>query len=143
MAHNVVSAYVDTDVIVRLLTADDLKKQKASASLFEKASEGKIVLNAPITVVADTVFVLSSPRLYHLSRVQIRDMITPLLRIPNFKLDNKQIILNALDLYATAALDFGDALLIAFTQESEEKSIYSYDRDFDKIPNIKRLEPKE
>lgn len=141
MAPNSAGSYIDTDVIIRLLTGDDLDKQKTSADLFEKVSTGKLILSAPDTVIADAVYVLSSPRLYNFPRTQIRDVLTTLLRLPNFKVDNKQALVNALDLYADTAFDFGDTLLIVLVQQSKNKSIYSFDHDFDKIPGIKRREP--
>lgn len=57
--------FVDTDVIIRLLTGDDPVKQAQAASLFEQVEQGKLSLAAPDTVIADAVFVLASPRLYH------------------------------------------------------------------------------
>lgn len=141
MASKNVDLYIDTDVIIRLLTFDDLKKQNASARLFEKVSQGKTILFAPDTVIADCVFVLSSSRLYNLTRLKIRDILTPLVKLPNFKVENKQAVLNALDLYATNNLDFGDVFLAARVSQSENKTLYSYDHDFDRFSGIKRIEP--
>ncbi|MBI2596643.1 PIN domain-containing protein [Candidatus Daviesbacteria bacterium] len=133
--------YVDTDVIIRLITHDDPKKQEAAAKLFGKVENGELILTAPDTVIADAVFVLSSPRLYNLPRTEIRDVLTSLLRYTNFKVDNKQAVINALDLYASTNLDFGDCILIALTAQTEAREIYSYDRDFDKIQGIVRIKP--
>lgn len=133
--------YVDTDILIRLLTGDDLKKQTASAVFFEKVEDGKLTLSAPDTVIADAVFVLSSPRLYHLPRPIIRDLLLPLIRLPNFKVENKQDLINALDLYATSKLDFSDCLLAVLTLKTRLKTIYSYDQDLDNITDILRREP--
>lgn len=133
--------YVDTDVIIRLLTGDDSKKQEAATKLFEKVENGDIVLSAPHTVIADAVFVLSSSKHYNLSRNKIRDVLVSLLRYTNFKVDNKQAVLTALDLYASKNIDFGDALLAALTLQTKQKNIYSFDRDFDRIQGVKRKEP--
>jgi len=140
MASNITDPWVDTDVIIRLLTSDDLKKQKASSSLFEKVEKGKLILSAPATVIADCVYILSSPRLYNLPRSKIRDLLTTLIHIPNFKVENKQSVLNGLDLYASTNLDFGDVYLIATALQSKDKIICSYDHDFDRA-DIKRVEP--
>lgn len=139
--NNIPDPYVDTDVLIRLLTGDDPEKQKASAVLFEKVEKGAIVISAPDTVIADAVFVLSSPNLYNLPRTKTRDLLAALLRYPNFKVENKQAVIKALDLYVDKSIDFGDAILAVLTQESQAKLIYSYDHDFDKIPDIKRREP--
>lgn len=141
MANNPPDPYVDTDIIIRLITGDDPKKQEASAKLFEKVENGQLILTAPDTAIADAVFVLSSPRLYHLPRTEIRDVLISLLRYTYFKVDNKQAVTNALDLYASTNLDFGDCLLATLTAQTEAKEIYSYDDDFDKIKEIIRIEP--
>lgn len=140
-SNTVTDPYIDTNVIIRLLTGDDEQKRKDSMVLFEKVSGGEVILSAPETVIADAVFVLSSPNLYHLPKIEIRDLLTPLLRYPNFKVENKQVLIQALDYYADKNIDFADAILAVLTQQSEEKSIYSYDEDFDKFPGIIRKEP--
>lgn len=141
MARKILSQYVDTDVIIRLITHDDPKKQEAAANLFKKVETGTLVLSAPDTVIADAVFVLSSPKWYKLPRTEIRDVLTSLLRYTHFKVDNKQTVTTALDFYAITNLDFGDCLLAALTLQTKAKEIYSYDHDFDKINGIKRKEP--
>lgn len=141
MINNIADPWVDSDVVIRLLTADDLKKQESSSLLFEKAEKGKIILSAPVTVIADCVYVLSSRRLYNIPRGKIRSLLTTLIKIPNFKVENKQNVLKALDLYASTNLDFGDVYLIAIALRSKEKIICSYDHDFDRISGIKRVEP--
>lgn len=50
--------YVDTDVIIRLLTADDPTKAAEAGALFEAVEQGHVTLAAPDTVIADAVFVL-------------------------------------------------------------------------------------
>ena len=52
--------FVDTDVILRLLTGDDPTKQQAARVLFEQVEKGVLTLAAPDTVIADAVFVLAS-----------------------------------------------------------------------------------
>lgn len=139
--NNISDPYVDTDVLLRLLTGDDQKKQEAASNLFEKVEKGELVLSAPDTVIADAVFVLSSSLHYNLSRTDIRDLLVSLLSYPNFKAENKQVVIKALNLYVDKNIDFGDAMLAVLTHESSDKLIYSYDHDFDKISDIKRREP--
>ncbi len=99
------------------------------------------MLSAPDTVIADAVYVLSSSKHYNLSRIEIRGLLVSLLRYPNFKVENKQVLIKALDLYVSENIDFGDAVLAVLTLESQSRLICSYDRDLDKIDNIKRKEP--
>lgn len=133
--------FVDTDVIIRLVTNDDPKKQAEAAALFEAVEAGKLVVTSPDTVIADAVYVLSSPRLYHKSRSDVAAMLSGLLRLPGFKVENRASVLRALDLYASTKLDFGDALIVASMEQGGSRILYSYDTDFDRISGITRLSP--
>lgn len=124
--------FVDTDVLVRFVTGDDPVKHAAA---------GEVVVRAPESVIADTVYVLSSPRLYALSRDQVREALAPLLGLPSFRVRNRLQVRRALDLYATTRLDFSDALLVAAMEEEGAVELYSYDQHFDRIGGITRREP--
>jgi len=133
--------FVDTDVIIRLLTKDDVNKQAAAAALFEQVEAGTLKVAAPVTVIADAVYVLSSPRLYNLSPSEVRKLLTPLVRLPGFRIRNRRTVLRALDLYATMNIDFGDALIVASMERTSSQLVYSYDTHFDRIKGITRQEP--
>src|SRR6266702_6617299 len=104
--------FIDTDVIIRFLTGDDLEKQAAATDLFEQVEQGLLTVLAPDTVIADAVFVLSSPRLYHITRSEVRELLAPLVHLSHFRVQNRSSVLRALDLYASTKLDFGDKLII-------------------------------
>jgi uncharacterized protein len=133
--------FIDTDVIIRFLTGDDPEKQAAASALFEQVEQGLLAVQAPDTVIADAVYVLSSPRLYHLARGEILEMLAALVRLPQFHIQNRWSVLQALDIYASTRLDFGDALIIASMQQQGSRVLYSYDADFDRIEGITRREP--
>lgn len=141
MRRTVTEGFVDTDVVVRLLTGDDPGKQRAAAALFAAVERGKTRLFAPDTVIADAVYVLSSPRLYAVPRPQVRDLLLALLRLPQLALDKKPVVLKALELFGESSLDFGDAMLIATMHEAQVATLYSFDQDFDRITGLTRLEP--
>ncbi|MFN8443007.1 MAG: PIN domain-containing protein [Caldilineaceae bacterium] len=135
--------FVDTDVIIRLLTGDDPVKQAQAVALFEEVEQGKLTLAAPDTVIADAVFVLASPRLYRLPRAEVAALLTPLVQLSHFRLQNRNAVLAALSLYgSTNGLDFGDALIVAAMQEAGSQTLYSYDSHFDRIPGLIRQEPR-
>lgn len=134
--------FLDTDIVIRFLTGDDLLKQERSAVFFEKIKKRELTVIAPDTVIADAVYVLSSPRLYNKSRSETAMLLTPLVRLKSLRIKNRQAVLKALSLYATiSGLDFGDALIITLMWQAGAREIYSFDTDFDKIAKITRLEP--
>ena len=140
MVHNE-NSLVDTNVIIRLLTSDDIKKQHLSQQLFEKVAAEKITIYAPVIVISEAVYVLSSMNLYNIARKNIRTMLVPLLELSSFKVENKQVVIEALDIYVSLNIDFEDAYLAAAIRKGVIKTIYSFDKDFDKITGVRRLHP--
>jgi predicted nucleic acid-binding protein len=135
------TSFVDTDVLIRLLTGDDLSKQAEARQLFQLVEKGSVTLLAPDTVIADAVYILSSRRLYALTRDRVSAILTSLVMLPGFEVDNKPVVLAALAIYANANIDFGDAMLAAVAQWNSPSIIYSYDRDFDRLPAVTRRAP--
>jgi predicted nucleic acid-binding protein len=133
--------FIDANVFIRHLTRDDPKKAQACLELFQKAREKKITLTTSESVIAEVVYVLSSKKLYDLPRKEIRELLYPLLSLPGLKLTNRRTYLHALDLYASYPLDFEDALTVAQMKRQKIIEVYSYDRHFDQVAGITRLEP--
>jgi len=133
--------FVDTDVLIRLVTGDDPQKQAEARVLFKKVETGDLTLLARETVIADAVFVLSSRQLYHLPREEIRDLLTPILRLPDLKIHCRRTVVRALDIHASTNLDFGDAFIVASMQALGSNLLYSYDRDSDRIQGVTRRSP--
>lgn len=135
--------FLDTNVILRFLTKDDEEKAQASFELFRRVSLGEEELFTCEAIVAEVVFVLVSRRgPYRLTHEEIRDRLVPILTLRGLRLPQKRIYLAALDLFASASfLDFEDALAIAHMQRQGIGEIVSYDRDFDRISGVQRVEP--
>jgi predicted nucleic acid-binding protein len=133
--------FVDTDVFIRLITGDDPVKQAAAEVLFQQVEARVLTLRAPDTVIADAVFVLTSPRLYALPRTLIREKLAHLVGLPGFLVHNRRLLLRAPDTFATTNLDFGDAMIVATMERRGATTLYSYDHDFDRMPSISRREP--
>ena len=135
--------FLDTNIILRFLTGDDLKKQEAAAALFARIEKKELTVYAPDSVICDTVFVLASPRHYNKSREEIRDLLFPLVSLENLKISNRRVLLRALDIFAAYPIDFSDAFLKATMEADHAQVIYSYDTDFDRFSDITRKEPEE
>jgi predicted nucleic acid-binding protein len=134
-------AYLDTDVIVRFVTGDDPDKMAAASRLFSAVEKGEQALHCPVTAIADAVFVLSSPRLYAVDRQLVATALVALLDLPRLHVAQKPIARRALEVFARTNLDFGDAMLVAEMETTGVVTLFSCDRDFDRIPSIHRQEP--
>jgi uncharacterized protein len=64
----------------------------------------------------------------------------PIISLRGLQLTDKHTYHQALDLYTTKNISFADAYNAAYMLSEEVSSIYSWDRDFDKIEGIVRLE---
>jgi predicted nucleic acid-binding protein len=131
----------DANIFIRHLTRDDAEKAQACFDLFRRAERNEVNLTTSEAVIAEVVYVLSSKQLYNLPREQIRGLLRPILSLPGLKLTPRRMYLRALDLYATYAIDFEDALLVAHVERQKVTEVYSYDRDLDQVDGVTRLEP--
>src|SRR5260370_13763376 len=93
---------VDTNVLVRLLTGDDLKQAAAARSLF--AAEPVWIAK---TVLLETGWVLRS--LYGFDESAIRDAFTKLLGLKNVHTEDKSSLADALALTAHG-IELADAI---------------------------------
>jgi predicted nucleic acid-binding protein len=126
---------------VRLLSADDPEKQDRTLDLFERAQSGEIDLMTSEAIVAETIYVLTSARLYGASRETVAQSLLGLLSLHSVYLDNKDIVLAALQRFATSRFSFADCLCIEHARRHTAGMVFTYDRGFDRVPDIRRLEP--
>jgi len=133
--------FIDANVFIRHLTRDDPEKAQACFDLLQRAERREITLTTSESVITEVVYVLSSKQIYNLPREQIRALLYPLLSLPGLNLPHRGMYLRALDLYATYRIDFEDAIIVAQMERQKITELYSYDRDFDDVAGITRLEP--
>jgi predicted nucleic-acid-binding protein len=96
---------VDTNVIVRLLTADDPDQTRQARRLFETEA-----VFLPKTVLLEAEWVLR--RLYRLGTLQVANALGRLIALPNVQCEDEPAVRKALDL-KHAGMDFADALHFA------------------------------
>jgi len=131
--------FLDTNIILRYLTCDDIKKAQRCGLLFKKAIDGKEALYTTTLVIAEVVWVLE--KAYNLPKSEIVTSVQKILNTPNIKLDEKDTLLAAIGLYGLKRMDFIDAYNAIFMESKGIESVYSYDAHFDLIPPLKRKEP--
>ncbi len=133
--------FLDTNILLRHLTQDDLVQSKASTSLLRRVEQGEEIVVTSELVVVEAVFILQSKR-YALSPEAIRNALEPLILLPGIRLPNKPIFRRAFNLYCAQRMSFVDAYNAAFMEARGITDIYSYDTDFDRVQGINRLEPE-
>ena len=132
-------AFVDANVILRYLTKDPPDMAEASRKVFSAAQRGEICLVLIPLTVAEVVWVLES--FYGYPKDRIAAAITQFLHSDGLEVMDLDILTQALSLYEEKNIDFADAFLAASALSRGPNVICSFDRHFDRIPEIIRLEP--
>ena len=102
---------IDTNFIVRYIVGDVKEQSQFAKSFFKKVIEGKIKAIINDVVVAEVVYVLSTN--YKVPRVEIAVFLRNFLIYKGIVLKDKDIILNALDIYQHSKLHIVDSMLAA------------------------------
>jgi len=130
-----VTAFVDTNVLVRHLTGEPPRQATAATSYLGSASE----LLLTDLVVAETVYVLDS--FYGFAREQVADAVRALLTFESVVAVDVPMLLRAVEVYERDRLDFAEAYLVACAETTGVGAIASFDRSLDRVATIDRIEP--
>lgn len=130
---------LDANVLLRFLLQDNPKQSAAATALFKKAEQGEVELQLPDVIVAEVTFVLE--KVYRRTRIQIANALLDFMQNPGIKLQSSSILNDALLRYRNHPVDFPDALLVAISV-GKKVNVVSFDRDFDRFPDVTRYEPK-
>jgi predicted nucleic-acid-binding protein len=90
-------------------------------------------------VLAETVYTLQS--FYRMSRADIAAALLPIIALKHLKIPNKARLRKTFAWYVRYNLSFTDACLAATAWQQWLPAIVSFDRNYDRIPGIARLEP--
>jgi predicted nucleic acid-binding protein len=131
--------FLDTNVLVRHFTHDNpLQSPRASAYL-EHIEDGTRRVRTEPTVIFETVYLLEKQ--YKIPRRVVRDGLLALLDLPGIVMPGKKRIRDAFALYIERNLPFADAYHIAVMRAEGLDEIVTFDREFDHILGISRIEP--
>ncbi len=131
---------VDTNLILRFLTAEPEMLARKAREIFERCERGTLSLRILPLVVTEVVFVLSG-RHYDLGRDIIARELALFLENPSLLIEERDALLLALRFFANQNIDFVDAYLAAAALLRDE-GVASFDRDFEKVPKLELLPPE-
>jgi predicted nucleic acid-binding protein len=129
------SAFLDTNVLVRYLTGDPPQLARRAATFLARADE----LLVPDLVVAEVVYVLES--FYEVERVRVAELVRAVIAFPAIVVVDAALLLRAIEVYEVNRLDFAEAYLVASAEVSGVGAIASFDRSIDKVATVQRIEP--
>lgn len=130
-----VSAFVDTNVLVRHLVGDppDLA---ARATAYLRKETGLLVADL---VFAETIYVLES--FYEVARPKISEAMRALIMMESVSIVDAPLLLRSLEIYEHDRLDFAESYLVASAESTKILQVASFDRSIDRVQSIKRIEP--
>ncbi len=130
---------IDANIILRYLTNDVQDQAERAGELLTKVEAGSEEVFLPDIILADIIWVLEG--YYKQSREQIREWITTILSMQGLRFSDKSVALDALDIYVDLGIDWSDAFVTGQMINHGIMEIYSFDRHFDRIGAIKKIEP--
>jgi predicted nucleic-acid-binding protein len=122
-----VSAFVDTNVLVRHLTGQPPEMATRATAYLAREQE---LLLADL-VVAETVDVLES--FYQAPRPQVAEAMRALLALRTVVTVDPALLLRALEVYEVDRLDFAEAYLVACAEVTGVNVVASFDRSIDRV----------
>jgi len=130
-----VTAFVDTNILVRHLTGDPAPMAARATAYLSSASH----LLLTDLVVAETIYVLES--FYEAPRPQIAEAVRSLLAFRAVTTVDPALLLRAVEVYESDRLDFAEAYLVACAESTGVGKVASFDRAIDRIITVERVEP--
>lgn len=131
--------FLDTNILLRHFLQDHLVQSAKATKFLLEVEQGKIRVYTSDLVIFEVVFTLQ--RTYYLAKNKIQGAILPLLELPGIKLSGKRIYKRVFALYIEKNLPFADAFYIALMEKLKINQIISFDKEFDGIESISRIEP--
>jgi predicted nucleic acid-binding protein len=130
---------VDTNVLLRFLTGEPKAQAERARNLFNSAAAGEVVLEVPPVVVAEVCYTLES--FYRVDRRELVDTLAALLSRRGVKVLEEAAVFDALKRLKEFKVGFADAFLAAIAA-AEKIEVASFDRDFDRFKDLRRMEPR-
>jgi predicted nucleic-acid-binding protein len=131
--------FLDTNIFLRFFLRENELVVRNIEKLFYEIISDRITGISNVLVIAEIVWVLEST--YKWGKEKICDNIEFILNTPNIKFKERTIIVHAVNIYKKENIDFIDAYNFSYMKYYGINKIYSFDKDFDKLEDIKRIEP--
>jgi predicted nucleic acid-binding protein len=129
---------VDTNVLTRFFTGEPPQMAAKARRLVERADQGEVLLVILPVIIAETMYTLES--FYEIERKEVSARLLAFLQSRGIEAAESARVSDALMRCHHSNAHFADAYLAAAAVELRNP-IASFDRDFDKWKDVRRLEP--
>lgn len=132
-------AFLDANVLLRHFLNDHPQHSPRATRMMARVARGEMQIHISEAVLAETVFVLE--RTHRQPKTLIRDVLVGLLNLPDVLLPGKRRLYRVLDIYVDRNIPYVDAHHIVTMEQLAVDRIITFDRHFDNVPGITRIEP--
>jgi len=129
------TAFVDTNILVRHLTGDPPDLAARATAFLGQADE----LLLPDLIVAEMVYVLES--YYEVPIEEVGRLVRSVIAFDAVRTLDPALLLRSLEIYVVHRIDFAEAYLVASAESAGVRDIASFDRSIDRVPTVNRIEP--
>ena len=130
-----VTAFVDTNVLIRHLTGDPPDLAARATAFLAGADE----LLLPDLIVGEVIYVLES--FYEVTTDQVARLVRSVIAFAPIRTLDPALLLRSLEVYETHRIDFAEAYLVASSEAAGIPDIVSFDRSIDRVATANRIEP--
>jgi predicted nucleic-acid-binding protein len=130
-------ASVDTNVLVRLLAADDATQGSHARALMQRAARTGESLYVPLTVMLELEWVLRSRYAY--GKDQVLATLSSLLETRELDFQDEAAIENALHYYRRSRVDFAECLHLGCAVSAAQLPLMTFDRAASRVEGTKLL----
>jgi|tagenome__1003787_1003787.scaffolds.fasta_scaffold20935912_2 predicted nucleic acid-binding protein len=131
--------FLDTNIFLRHLRGDHADFSPRATALLQRIEQGSLKVRTADTVIFETVFTLE--RRYKQSKEAIRDAFLPLIELSGIELPGKRRFRQVFGYYIEKNISFADAYHAVLVESLRLTQIISFDRDFNRISALTRVEP--
>ncbi len=130
--------FLDTNIILRFILRDHPIYSPKSEIIIKKIEKGEVKVYISWPAILEVVFVLQNS--LKLPKKEITEKLLPIFHLENVHLEQRGLLDIIFKYYTDKNISLTDAYNAALMQKKKIKQIYSFDEDFDKFPQIEKLE---
>lgn len=130
---------VDANVVLRFLLQDHPEHSPRATAFFRRVGSGDVRAYLSDSVIFESAFTLE--RSYKHPKDRVREAMVSLLDQRSLLIANRARWRRVFNLYVDYNIPLGDAMNVEFMERNGVAEIISFDKDFDRVPAITRIEP--
>lgn len=131
--------FLDTNILMRHFLQDHAEQSPRATAYIARIERGELQVRISAIVVFEVAFLLE--RRYKQPKTIVRDLLLGFLALPGVILPGKRRFRRVFELYVTLNIAFADAYHVAMMEQQGLNEVVSFDREFDRAPGIRRVEP--